>query len=180
MAGFLFAMLAVIATGLGGRDQVLVARLAPRGAVLAIALVCAAITSALAGWAGQSVAPLLNDAARAMLVAIALTLAAAELLLVKPARQPLEPTQSLGAFTVVILAHQLTDAARFTLFAIAAASPLPWTAMAGGMIGAAASLGAGWLGGPLWEKQPLTAIRRVLGVLLLLVAVWLAYPALIA
>ena len=180
MAGFLFAMLAVIACGLGGRDQIMVARAAPRRAELLIALICAGLSSALAGWAGQVSAPLLNGPARLVLVAMVLAMAALELLVIKPGRKPLEPTQSLGAFALVILSHQLTDAARFTLFAIAAASPIPWTAVAGGVTGGAASLLAGWLGGDSWEHQPLTAIRRGLGIILLLVALWLAYPAITA
>ncbi len=168
-------MLAVLATGLGARDQVLTARLAPRGAVLVIAMACALVTSVIAGWAGQAMAPLLNAPARAMLVALALALAALELLLMRPGRKPAEPTQSLGAFAVVLLAQQLTDAARLMVFAIAAASPFPAAVIAGGAFGSMASVLAGWLGAESWEKQPLTAIRRGLGVLLLLVAVWLAY-----
>ena len=180
MAGFLLAMLAVIATGLGGRDQVLVARMAPRRAVLAIALVCAAITSVAAGWAGHAVAPLLNAPARMVLVAMVLAVAALELLVIKPGHRPLEPTQSLGAFAVVILAQQLTDAARLTLFAVAAASPVPWLVVAGGALGSAASVLAGWFGGAKWEEQPLTAVRRGLGAVMLLAALYLAYPALAA
>ncbi|MEQ1497247.1 MAG: hypothetical protein ABL914_01180 [Novosphingobium sp.] len=175
MAGFLFAMLAVLAAGLGARDQVLVARMAPRGAVLVIALVCTLLTSLGAGLAGQAVAPLLNGPARAMLVAMALGLAALELLVIRPKRKPDEPTQSLGAFGLVLLAQQLTDAARLMIFAIAAANPLPLAVIAGGVLGSAASVLAGWLGGADWEKLPLTAIRRSLGLLLALVAVWLAY-----
>lgn len=180
MAGFLFAMLAVLAAGLGARDQVMTARLAPRGSVLAIALTCGVLTSLAAGWAGQAVAPLLNAPARAILVAMALGFAGIELILIQPGRKPLEPTQSLGAFAVVILAQQLTDAARFTLFVIAAVSPLPWTAVAGGVLGSGASILAGWLGGAAWEDQPLRPIRRALGVLMLLLALYLAYPALTA
>lgn len=180
MAGFLLAMLAVLATGLGARDQVLVARMTPRRAVLAVALVCTLIASLAAGWAGHSVAPLMTAPARTFLVAMALGLAALELLFVRPGRKPLEPTQSLGAFFVVVLAQQLFDAARFTLFAIAAASPAAWTAVAGGLLGSAASVLAGWLGGAAWEAQPLALIRRGLGAALLLLALYLAYPAIAA
>ena len=173
-------MLAVLAAGLGARDQVLMARMAGRGSVLAIGLGCALLTTGAAGWAGHAVAPLLNSPTRALLVAMALGFAAVELILVRPGRKPLEPTQSLGAFTVVILAQQLTDAARFTVFAIAAASPVPWVAVGGGAIGSAATVLAGWLGGSEWEAQPLGKIRRGLGLLLLLVTIYLAYPVLAA
>lgn len=180
MAAFLFALLAVLAAGLGARDQVLMARMAGRGSVLAIGLICALLTTTAAGWAGHTVAPLINAPARAMLVAMALGFAALELIFVQPDRKPLEPTQSLGAFTVVILAQQLTDAARFTVFAIAAASAVPWVAVSGGALGSAASVLAGWLGGSDWEAQPLGTLRRGLGLLLLLVTIYLAYPVLAA
>lgn len=180
MAGFLFALLAVLTTGLGARDQVLMARMAGRGSVLPVGLVCALLATAAAGWAGHAVAPLIDSGTRAMLVAMALGFAAVELIFVRPGRKPLEPTQSLGAFAVVILAQQLTDAARFTVFAIAAASPLPWVAVGGGALGSAASVLAGWLGGSGWEAQPLGRIRRALGIVLLLVTLYLAYPVLAA
>ncbi|WP_309622584.1 hypothetical protein [Novosphingobium sp.] len=180
MAGFLFAMLAVLATGLGARDQVLVAHMAPRRAVLAVALVCTLIASLLAGWAGQSVAPLMTAPARMFLVAMALGLAALELLVIRPGRKPIEPTQSLGAFFLVLLAQQLFDASRFTLFAIAAASPAAWTAVAGGILGSATSVSAGWLGGATWQARPLTLVRRGLGAAMLLLALYLAYPAIAA
>ncbi len=173
-------MLAVLAAGLGARDQVLMARLAGRGSVLAIGLVCAALTTAAAGWAGHTIAPQINGPTRSILVAMALGFAAVELIFVRPGRKPLEPTQSLGALTVVLLAQQLTDAARFTVFAIAAASPVPWVAVAGGAIGSAATVLAGWLGGRDWEAQPLGRIRRGLGIALLLVTIYLAYPVLAA
>ena len=173
-------MLVVLAAGLGARDQVLMARLAGRGSVLAIGLVCALLTTAAAGWAGHTVAPLINGPARSMLVAMALGFAAVELIFVRPGRKPLEPTQSLGAFTVVILAQQLTDAARLTVFAIAAASPVPWVAVGGGALGSAASVLAGWLGGSDWDAQPLGGVRRLLGLLLLLSAIYLVYPVLVA
>ena len=178
MAGFLFAMLAVIATGLGARDQVLVAQMAPRRAVLVIGIACGIVTAIAAGWAGHSVAPLLNGPARMFLVAMALGFAALELLVIRPGHRPLEPTQSLGAFALVVLAQQMFDAARFTVFAIAAASPLPWIAVAGGALGSAASVTAGWIGGAAWERQPLGPVRRVLGIVLLLAALWLAWPVL--
>lgn len=178
MVGFLFAMLAVLAVNLGARDQVLVARLAPRGPVLAVALLAAAAATVAAGLAGQAVAPLLPKPARSVLVAMALALAALELLVIRPGRKPAEPTPSLGAFAVVVLAQQLTDAARFLVFAIAAGSPYPLTVIAGGLFGSAASLAAAWSAGAVWDTLPLTVIRRVLGAGLLAVALWLALPVL--
>lgn len=179
MAGFLFAMLALLATSLGGRDQLLIAQLAPNRWALIVALASTALTCTLAGWVGQLVAPMIDGPTRMMLVAMALGLAALDLLILRPSRKPLEPTQSLGALGIVVLAFQLTDAARLVLFAIAAASPLPVTALIGGIVGGGAGLVAAWLAGDAWEAQPLLLIRRILGLLLILVAAWLAYPVLV-
>ena len=59
-------------------------------------------------------------------------------------------------------------------------APAAWTAVAGGLLGSAASVLAGWLGSAAWEAQPLTLIRRGLGAALLLLALYLAYPAITA
>lgn len=174
MAGFLLAMLAMIATGLGARDQMLVARMAPNRAILLVALASSALTVWAAFWAGRNVAPHMIGQARLLLVVIALVIAGLELLLLRPGRKPLEPTQSLGAFAIVILAQQLTDASRLALFALAAASSLPPATLLGGLIGGSASVAAGWFGGEAWERQPLLPVRRCLGVLVLLMAAWLA------
>lgn len=173
MAGFLFAFLVTLVLGTGARDQVLVARLAPRPMVLVVGVICTAIAATAIGWAGIKVAPMLNGPARSILVAMALALAAIELVLSKPGAKPLEPTQSLGALAIVLLAQQLFDATRFAVFAIAAASPFPPAAIAGGVLGSAGSILTGWLAGDDIERLPLVPIRRSLGLVLMLVAGWL-------
>ena len=182
MAGFLFALLATVIAGVGARDQMLVAELAHRHggkqgrrpAVLLTALAAALASAAVAGWAGAALAPLLAPHARGLLVAMALALAALELLFIRPRRRLEEPTASLGAFAIVILAQQVTDAARLLVFVIAANSALPRTAIAGGMLGCAGTVAAGWLAGPELVRLPLVAVRRRLGLVLATVAVWLA------
>lgn len=175
MTGLLFALVAVLAAGLGARDQVLVARLAPRPAVALVGIACAVATGLAAGWAGIRIAPLLAPGARTMLVALALAIAAFELFLVKPGRRPLEPTQSLGALGIVLVAEQLFDAARLLVFAIASASQLGPAAAAGGALGGAGSVALGWLAGERLEALPLALLRRMLGAVLMMAAGWLAY-----
>lgn len=182
MAGFLFALLATVIAGVSARDQVLVADLAQghggkhgrRPAVLLVALAAALASAAAAGWVGAALAPLLVPRARVLLVAMALGLAALELLFIRPRGRPKEPTASLGAFAIVLLAHQLTDAARLLAFAIAANSALPQMAMAGAMVGCAVTVAAGWLAGPDLKQLPLIAARRGLGVFFGAIAFWLA------
>lgn len=178
MASVLFAMLAVLVTGLGARDQLLVAdlteRQGPRPGILLVALLAAGISAAAAGWVGMITAPLLAPRARTLLVAMVLGLAALELLLIRPRRTGAEPTQSLGAFAVVLLAQQLTDAARLVVFALTAASALPVLAAIGGAAGGGLTVLAGWLAGASLRSLPLVTARRVLGVGLAAIAVWLA------
>ncbi len=179
MASFLFALLAVLIAGLGARDQVLVADLAarqgPRPAILLVALLAAAASAAAASWAGAITAPLLIPRARAMLLAMVLGLAALELLVVRPRRSADEPTNSLGAFAVVLLAQQLTDAARLLVFALAAASALPQLAALGGAVGGGLSLLGGWLAAQHLHRLPVVAVRRGLGLVLAGLALWLAF-----
>jgi hypothetical protein len=113
--------------------------------------------------------------ARLFLVALALGLAGLELIIFRPRAAPAEPTHSLGAFAIVIFAIQLTDAARFVVFALAALTRAPLTTGLGGAVGAALVVGAGWmlLGRAPWLAQ----VRRGLGVALLLLAVGLGLRA---
>lgn len=172
MTGFLFALLATLFVGLGARDQVLVAQLAERqGArpgLLLVAIVSGVAAAVLAAWGGSQVAGLATGNARLFLVALALGLAGLELLALSPRNAPAEPTHSLGAFAIVVFAMQLTDAARFLVFALAAFTRAPLTAGLGGAAGAALVVAAGWMvvGPAPW----LSLIRRALGVGLLLLA----------
>jgi len=177
MSAFLFTMLAALVAGLGARDQMLVASLAARrGAsigLLVAALTVAVFSAGIAGWAGGLVAPQLTPRARTFLVAMALGLAAFEMLVLRPRRAAAEPTESLGALAVVLLAHELTDAARLLVFAIAAANAVPVFALAGGMAGCGASIVIGWSAGDMLLRLPLVWLRAGLGVVLALVALYL-------
>lgn len=174
MLGFLLALIATVVAGLGARDQVLVAGLAARQgqrpAVLAIALVSAALAAAGAVWVAQAFIPQLAQPARQMLAVLALGLAGLEMLAFSPKPNPAEPTNSLGAFGIVLLAQQVIDAARFVLFGIVVASLLPGAAGLGGALGGMAVVAIGWGGGQALLDLPLRRIRRWLGAVLVLLA----------
>ena len=108
---------------------------------------------------------------------LALAMAGVESLLLMPGRRPQEPTLSLGALGIVLLAHQATDAARFLVFAIAVATAAPLPV---GIGGAAAGMGivfAGWLAPELVLDPRLRTLRRGLGALLLALGAFLCLRA---
>lgn len=178
MLGFLLALIATVVAGLGARDQLLVAGLAARQgqrpAVLVIALVSSALAAAGAVWIAQSIAPQLAQSVRQMLGVLALGLAGLEMLAFSPKPSPAEPTNSLGAFGIVLLAQQLIDAARFLLFGIVVASLLPGAAGLGGALGGMAVVAIGWVAGQALLDLPLARIRPWLGAALVLLAAVLA------
>jgi Ca2+/H+ antiporter, TMEM165/GDT1 family len=149
VSGFLFALIACLVASLGGRDQVLVARLAaaqgPRPALLVVALVAALASTALAAWAGARLLADLAPSQRGLGAALALIAAGADMLVLGPGKPPAEPTRSLFAAFVVLLAHQITDAARLLVLALAVATAAPLPAGMGGALGSGAALVSGWL-----------------------------------
>lgn len=179
MAAALFAFLAAAIAGIGARDQLLIAALAARlgrgWGVLAVALACAVISTAAAVWAAQALAGELNHRAGLLLAALALGLAALELALLRARPAPDEPTRSLGAAAIVLLATQLTDATRFLVFAIAIATEVPRIALLGGALGSMAVVAAGWLGGAELLDLPFRPARRALAAVLALIAAWLVW-----
>lgn len=183
MSGFLFAFLATLIAGIGARDQLTVAalagRLGQRPALLVVAALCAALTAATAAWGARIVLPLLagNVAGGQMLTAIALGLAGAEMLLLRRPHVPAEPTRSLGAIGIVLVAQQLTDAARFVIFALAVATAAPVSAALGGAVGGIAVVAAGWLAASDLPSATVARARRIGGALLLVAAVLLALAA---
>ena len=178
----IFALLAVLVVGVGARDQVLMAQLAARQGrqpmALVLALASAAATSVLAAWAALALTAQMNGNARLFFAALAFGFAGLELILARPHRAPVEPTHSLGAFFIVLLARQLTDAARFLILAIALATRAPIAAAAGGALASMALAGAGWLAAEALAARDFRLLRRVLGVLMLLLGTGLALRAL--
>ena len=120
MAAAFLAFLAAVLAGFGARDQLLVAGLAARRQLSPLLVVLGTVTAvtagAIAAKAAAVVAPELSPSARVMFAGLAALVAGAECLFVAPIRLPAEPTRSLFAATVVLLAHQLTDGARFLVY----------------------------------------------------------------
>lgn len=182
MDSFLIALVVVFLTSTGGRDQLLVARLSESlgqsGALLAVVMALCAATAAIMAYAGASIAAMLPGPAQQMLIAMALAIAAVELFWPVKIKQPVEPTRSLGAIALVLGARQIGDAARFAIFALAAATVLAPLAGLGGALGGAGSLYLGWsLGKSLERGLPLRMIRLTLGCVAMLVAIVIAVHA---
>lgn len=174
MTGMLFSLIAVLLASLGARDQATMAGLAEErgsGGLLATAIAVCVVSAAVAAIAAVAIAPMLTPKARMIFVAMALALAGLESLVFSPRAKPEEPTRSLGAFAIVLFAHQLTDAARFLVFALAVATAAPIPAAVGGAAGGAAAMTGAWLAPDLFASAGLRLARRVIGALLLVAAV---------
>lgn len=179
---FLLALILVFALALGGRDQTLVAHwsdaLGQSGALLLTGIVTAVISAAAMAWMGAEFAALLPRRAGQMLIAFALGAAALELAWPVKQVQPQEPTRSLGAIAIVLLARQIGDAARFAVFALAAWASLPVTAGLGGALGGAAAVTLGWaLGAAKLARWPLRPVRLGLAACLLIAALFIGLNA---
>lgn len=177
MTGYILALVGVLLSGLGARDQMTVAALSrqqgARPGVFLVAIGVCCISASFAGWAAMLIAPMMTAPARLFLAAIALGFAGLEALVLPPGREPQEPTLSLGAVAVVLLAHQLTDAARFLIFGIALAADARMPAVLGGGIAGILLLAAAWGAGEWFVWRRLRLVRRGLGLVMLLAALWL-------
>lgn len=182
MSSLFFAFVAVLLGTLGGRDQLIVAQVSgasQHGPGVLCAAIASATLSALAmALAGQAVAGILPGPGKTMLVAIALLFAALEL--AWPVRQARakEPTRSIAAIAIVLVARQFGDGARFLVFAVAAATGAPLLAGLGGAVGGILALAAGWaLGEDELARLPLHPLRVALAAITLLAAVVIGLDA---
>ena len=182
MTGAMLAFLAALLAGVGARDQMLLAGLAARRflppTLLVVAILTAAFAGVVAAKAAEVLAPLLSPSARVMFAGMAAIVAGLECMVIGPQRTPEEPTRSLFAAAVVLLVHQLTDGARFLVFAIAVATAVPTAAALGGAAGGVATVLIGALAGELLLTGRLRLVRRVIGVVFLAVGAWLVLQAL--
>lgn len=182
MTAAFLAFLASLLAGFGARDQMLLAGLAARrflpAMLVALALfttVCSAVAIAKAA---EVLAPMMSPNARIMFAGMAAIVAGLECLVIAPGRTPEEPTRSLFAAGVVLLAHQLTDGARFLVFAIAVATAVPTAAALGGAAGGGATVLIGAMAGELLLGGRLRLARRVIGAVFAAVGAWLVMQAL--
>jgi putative Ca2+/H+ antiporter (TMEM165/GDT1 family) len=180
LAAFLFALVAVFAVSLGGRDQLLAARLAARlgkgGGLLAVGVLASAVSAFAMAAAGLALALVLPGPAADMLVALALLLGAAELAWSHRSALPEEPTRSLFAIFIVLLARQIGDAGRFLVFAFAAGGSAV-LAGAGGALGGTAAVALGVAACDELPGWPLRRVRIGLALLLAMTAVVLGLKA---
>jgi len=172
LPSFFLVLLAAAAATLGGHEAVRVARISAalgQGAgLLAASWLACIVACFLAARLGAGIAQQLVPDAKAMLVAIALLLAGLELAVVGPGKVPVEPTRSFGAIAIVLSAMQVTAAAGFLVFALAAATGASWLAAAGGALGSGMVLTAAWAAGAEWEARlPLKMLRYTVAGLLL-------------
>lgn len=182
MDGFLLSLLLVFALALGGRDQWLVAQwsdaLGKSAALLAAGVACAIASAAAMAWLGAEFAAMLPRRAAQMLVAFALAAAAFELGWPVRNKTPEEPTRSVGAIAIVLLARQIGDAARFVVFALAAWTALPVTAGLGGALGGAAAVTLGWsIGAQGLARWPLRPLRLAMAAGLVVAAIFIGLNA---
>lgn len=171
MTGLLLALIGAVIVGIGARDQTAVARLTgaqgPRPSVLVIGVAMSFATAACAAWAA-SVVP---AEGRLLLAWLAIVLAGVEMLAMVPGRAPKEPTRSLFALAVVLAVHQLTDAARFLIFAVAVLTAAPLPAGIGGAMGGAMALSAAWLAPRFLGDARIGHWRQIAGAAMLLLLV---------
>jgi Ca2+/H+ antiporter, TMEM165/GDT1 family len=175
--GFLLALLLSFALALGGRDQLLVAQWSEgpgqSTAMLLVALACAIASACVMAWLGSGFAALLPRRAGQMLVAFALAAAAIELAWPAKPKAPREPTRSLGAIAIVLLARQVGDGARFAVFALAAWAHWPAATALGGAVGGGAAVALGWaLGAERLMHWPLRPMRLALASALFIAALF--------
>lgn len=172
MPAFYLTLIAVLLAGFGGRDQATIAglttRQGQRPGVLLVGLLCAGLTAAFAAWLAGIMLAQLPPPARAIFAGIALGLAGLESILFVPKRRPAEPTNSLGALLLVLLAGQVTDAARFIVFALGVGMAAPLAAGAAGAVGGAILVAAAWAAPQILDGAAARRVRRTMGIVLLL------------
>lgn len=179
MPAFYLTLIAVLLSGLGARDQGTVAGLAlqqgQRPAVLIVAIGSVIATSLFAAFAASFMLEQLPPPARTIFAALALGLAGLESMVFAPRRLPKEPTNSLGALALVLVAQQLTDSARFVVFGLGVGLAAPWAAGIAGAVSAGALVTFAWARPDLLKAKATRWTRRGAGVLLLIAALAMAF-----
>ena len=185
MAALMAALVAAALAQVGDRTAWLVAILADRYrrplTVLVAATLALAAASAIAAVGGALVAPTLTPNARTLFFAVALALQGGGALVAAKPPERLDRWR-LGAFATPLLGLFILafgDGLQFVVAALAARDVAPWQAAIGATIGSLAILvPAALMGESDWLRLPLVAIRRIAGVLFLVVGIVLALGAL--
>ena len=177
MFAFYLTFIAVLVAGLGARDQCTLADLTEtqgqRPAALATSIAIACLTAAAGAYAAFLIAPDMLPRVRMVLAAIALAIAGVELMLIVPRRRLAEPTRSLFALALVMGFRQMTDAARFLVFAIGVGTNAPLAAGLAGALGGGALLAGVWLWPDIAHHGATRIVRRVTGAILVAVGIGL-------
>ena len=178
------ALVAGALAQVGDRPAWLVAILADRYRPLPVLLAAALAllaASALAAAGGALLGPQLTPEAKRLLLALALLLQGGGAFFAGKPPERLEGWK-LGAFGTAFLGLFILffgDGLQFITAALAARTPAPWLAAIGATLGALAVLvPAAVLGERGWTRLPLTAARRVIGALFLLIGLVLGLGAL--
>ncbi|EIZ78215.1 hypothetical protein WSK_3190 [Novosphingobium sp. Rr 2-17] len=175
MPAFYLTLVAVLLAGIGARDQMTIAGLTSRQGrrpgVLLVALLSTVLTGAAAAFAARFMLIELPPPARAIFGAFALGTAGIESMVFVARRSPKEPTNSLGALLIVLLAQQITDAARFILFGLGVALAAPGMAGAAGVAGGSVLVAFAWARPELLQTPAARWTRRGVGVALTLAAI---------
>ncbi len=182
MPAFFLSLLAAVFLTAGARDQRLMAQLSERSdnslLILFVGWMATTIVASVAAVGAMLIGPMLAPNAQLMFLAIALLLAAVELLWNREETAPREPTRSLFAIAVVLLWRQGTDSARFVLLGIAVLTGSPVLVAVGGALGGAAALSFAWsVAGRYDALLPWRAIRITLGIVLIVLAAVFAVQA---
>ena len=182
MDALLPAFVAVLLAETGGRMQGLVGQMGARqsgGAVLAALALSTLISLGVAVAGAAVIATMIGARPRELLSGLALLFAGVPMLLRQKPPKAIGETSGIVRSFFAFLAAQLGDASQFIVFAFAARGSAPTLAMAGGV---AAVLSAGALPlilGKDWPGSlPLSSLRRIAAVLLIVAGGFIAIKAL--
>lgn len=177
------AFIAALFAAWGEKTQLIVAQLSARtgrpGRVLFGLLLAAALSSAVAGWAGVLIASTITIRAMSLMVALALLFAGVAGFIPRKANEGATKTPAILAAFILCLAAEMGDRVQFLTFAIAGRFDQPLLAAAGGAAGLTlACVPAAMLGDDFARSVKLRLVRPVLAILFLVAGLIVASLAL--
>jgi putative Ca2+/H+ antiporter (TMEM165/GDT1 family) len=185
MDALMAALVAAALAQVGDRPAWLAAMLADRyrapGLVIAMAALALLGAGLLAALAGALLAPRLTPEAKQLFLGMALLLQGGGALFPVKAPDRLAGWRIGAAATSLIGLFILAfgDGVQFVVLALAARADLPWMAAVGATLGSLAVIVPAAVSGEAgWTALPLVAMRRIIGALFVLAALWLGLGAL--